>query len=127
MMEEPIWGYSELPWIKEGHCYTRGPGTYKIPSSDDVPIEFHIKLLDNSPNPKAIHSSRAVGEPPFFLGASAYFATYKAIQSARKDANVGDEYFRVDSPLSSERIRMACADHITARVCPQTYRPNGFI
>ena len=131
MMEEPVWGYKDLPWIKEGHCFTRGPGTYKIPSSDDVPVEFHVRLLDNSPNPKAIHSSRAVGEPPFFLGATAYFAAYNAILSARKDAGVGvdaeDKFFRVDSPLSAERIRLACTDDITNRVCTPDYRPNGFV
>jgi len=49
-------------------------GAYKIPAFNDVPIDFRVSLWKDSPNPLAIHSSKAVGEPPLFLGASVYFA-----------------------------------------------------
>ena len=38
--------------------FTTGPGSYKIPSSSDVPVEFNVSLLDRAPNPKAIFSSK---------------------------------------------------------------------
>eukprot|EP01133_Synstelium_polycarpum_P007377 gene7377-8596_t len=75
----------ELVTFPTGYLFTRGPSTYKIPGFNDVPLIFNVSLLGNSPNPKAIHSSKGVGEPPLFLGASVYFAIRDAIKSARAD------------------------------------------
>ena len=53
-----------------------GAGTYKIPSVADIPLDLRVHLLRDAPcaeTPLA-HSSKAVGEPPLFLGASAFFA-----------------------------------------------------
>lgn len=47
-------------------------GTYKIPSFNDVPIDFRVSLLKNHPNPTAIHSSKgdreANRDPPAHRG-----------------------------------------------------------
>ena len=60
---------------------------------------------------KAIHSSKAVGEPPFFLASAVFFAIKDAIIAAR--AEVGsNEWFPLDNPATPERIRMACVDEI---------------
>lgn len=56
-----------------------------------------------------------MGEPPLFLASSAFFAIKEAIRSARADAGASLE-FRLDSPATSARIRMACEDHITKKV-----------
>ena len=72
-MEELIWGDKEHTWVRPGQLFTRGPGTYKIPAFNDVPADFRVHLSDTD-NRFAIHSSKAVGEPPFFLGASVLFA-----------------------------------------------------
>ena len=37
-------------------------GMYKIPGFRDIPIVFNVSLLRNSPNDRAIHSSKGVGE-----------------------------------------------------------------
>ena len=66
-----------------GTFFTRGPGNYKIPGFTDIPIDFRVSLLSNAENPFAIHSSKAVGEPPLFLGAVVYLALRMAIESAR--------------------------------------------
>jgi len=126
-IEEVIWGCEELKWLKPGQCFTRGPGNYKIPSFNDVPVDFRVTLLKDSANPKAIHSSRAVGEPPLFLGASVFFAIRQAIASARVDAgHRPDEHFIVDSPLTPERIRMACGDKMATDFAEGSSRPAGF-
>jgi xanthine dehydrogenase/oxidase len=65
-----------------GILLTRGPGNYKIPSFGDVPREFNVRLLRDAGNERAIHSSKAVGEPPFFTAASVFFAIRDALQSA---------------------------------------------
>lgn len=48
----------ELKVAPNGFWITRGPGNYKIPSADDAPREFHVKLLKGSSNKKAIFSSK---------------------------------------------------------------------
>jgi xanthine dehydrogenase/oxidase len=72
-MEQLIWGDKEHTWVRPGHLFTKGPGTYNIPAFNDVPADFRVHLSDTD-NRFAIHSSKAVGEPPFFLGASVMFA-----------------------------------------------------
>ncbi len=47
---------------QRGTTFTTGPGTYKIPSVSDVPVVFNVSLLDRTPNPKAIFSSKVRGE-----------------------------------------------------------------
>ena len=59
----------ELPWLPYS-------GTYKIPTANDIPVDLRVTLLKDAPNghtPLA-HSSKAIGEPPFFLGAAVFFA-----------------------------------------------------
>ena len=55
---------------------------------------------------------QAVGEPPLFLAASVLFAIKDAITAARKESGVSG-YYRMDSPATCERIRMACVDQFT--------------
>ena len=62
---------------------------------------------------------QAVGEPPLFLGASVAFAIRDAIACVRREAGVS-ECFILDSPVTCERIRMACTDHITKQVSTYT-------
>lgn len=127
-LEETVWGCSEFSCLKPGVCFTRGPGTYKIPSFNDTPVDLRVTLVKDSANPNAIHSSRAVGEPPFFLGTAAFFAARAAIASAREDAGrSAQDYFVVDLPLTPERIRMACNDALSSRFSKNTSRPRPSI
>jgi xanthine dehydrogenase/oxidase len=76
-MEEIIRGDNEHPWVcPRGLTMTRGPGTYKIPSFNDVPQDFRVHLVHatESGNKRAIHSAKAVGEPPILLGCTVFFA-----------------------------------------------------
>ena len=120
----------------DGSTHTRGPGTYKIPAADDAPCDFRVSLLRGSRNAataRTVHSSKAVGEPPFFLGAAAFFALKRAVGAAREDAVAesngssggGEEdgekrrrrrsaaavspYFRLDLPATSEALRLSAA------------------
>mmetsp|Transcript_6137 Transcript_6137/g.15100 ORF Transcript_6137/g.15100 Transcript_6137/m.15100 type:complete len:571 (-) Transcript_6137:527-2239(-) len=116
--EELAFGDREHPWIRPGNLFTKGPGTYKIPSFNDTPIDMRVALLDNANNPFAVHSSKAIGEPPFFLAAAVFFAIREAIVAARMDAlgtRSAAAAFQLWSPATSERIRMACVDDVVAR------------
>lgn len=68
-IEEVVYADDDHTWIRpRAKVFTTGPGTYKIPAFNDVPETFNISLLENAENPFAVHSSKAIGEPPFFLG-----------------------------------------------------------
>ncbi|XP_067010051.2 xanthine dehydrogenase [Anabrus simplex] len=97
-----------------GTFFTRGPGMYKLPGFADIPATFNVSLLKGASNPRAVYSSKAVGEPPLFLASSIFFAIKEAIIAARRDVGLG-KTFQLDSPATAARIRMACADHITAK------------
>jgi xanthine dehydrogenase/oxidase len=88
-----------------------------------LPNDALLLLLQGAPNPKVIHSSKAVGEPPFFLGSAVLFAIKDAIFAARADEG-HSEWFPLDNPATPERIRMACVDPITKKFADADYRPK---
>lgn len=136
-MEELVWGDDSHKWLKRGNLFTKGPGTYKIPSFNDVPVDFRVSLMENTKNPNAVHSSKAVGEPPFFMASSVFFACRDAILHARKEngsielrekEESKDFYYNLDLPATSERIRMGCIDDICNRFIHHHephFRPAG--
>jgi xanthine dehydrogenase/oxidase len=73
--------------------------------------------LQGAPNHRAVHSSKAIGEPPLALGGAVLLALKDAVYSARADAG-HTGWFRLDTPATPERLRMACADHLTAPYAP---------
>ena len=44
-LEELKWGDGAHKWIPPGCLLTCGPGAYKIPSINDVPLKFNVSLL----------------------------------------------------------------------------------
>ncbi|KAF4519991.1 hypothetical protein B566_EDAN005491 [Ephemera danica] len=105
----------ELLYSPEGVMLTRGPSTYKIPGFSDAPARFNVTLLRGSSNPRAVYSSKAVGEPPLLLATSVFCAIKGAIAAAREDAGLSGR-FRLDSPATSACIRLACADQFMEKV-----------
>uniref|UniRef100_A0A6P7FW35 Xanthine dehydrogenase n=1 Tax=Diabrotica virgifera virgifera TaxID=50390 RepID=A0A6P7FW35_DIAVI len=114
----------EMMYSPRGETLTRGPGTYKIPGFADIPGEFNVSLLKGVSNPRAVYSSKAVGEPPLFLASSVMFAIKDAIKAAREENNVEPGHFRIDAPYTAAKIRMACMDNITAKI--QEPEPGSF-
>ncbi|XP_055613911.1 xanthine dehydrogenase [Uranotaenia lowii] len=115
----------EMVYSPTGTVYSRGPGVYKIPGFADIPGVFNVSLLTGAPNPRAVYSSKAVGEPPLFLASSVFFAIREAISAARKEENASDD-FNLVSPATSARIRLACQDRITLKFTepdPATFTP----
>ena len=89
----------ELVWNDDGRLMTHAPSTYKIPACSDRPREFNVALYDNENREDTIYRSKAVGEPPFMLGISAFFAL--------SDALGGDDYIALDAPATAECLLMA--------------------
>jgi xanthine dehydrogenase/oxidase len=61
----------------------------------------------------SISLNQAVGEPPFHLGASVFFALKEAVYAARAAAG-RPGYFTLDAPATPERLRLLCADELVA-------------
>ncbi|AOK28938.1 MULTISPECIES: xanthine dehydrogenase molybdopterin binding subunit [Burkholderia] len=76
----------ELWWRDDGTLMTHAPSTYKIPTVNDCPPDFRVKLFDNRNAEDSIHRSKAVGEPPLLLPFSVFFAIRDAIASVGGDA-----------------------------------------
>ena len=93
----------ELVWDAKGRLTTHAPSTYKIPACSDRPRIFNVALWD-APNPEdTIGKSKAVGEPPFMLGISAFFALAHAIAACGD----GTVYPALDAPATAERVLAA--------------------
>ncbi|KIN67457.1 Xanthine dehydrogenase, molybdopterin binding subunit [Sulfitobacter donghicola DSW-25 = KCTC 12864 = JCM 14565] len=91
----------ELVWDDRGALKTHAPSTYKIPACSDRPDIFNVALWDQ-PNPaRTIYRSKAVGEPPFMLGISAWSALADAI------ANCGPAYPDLQTPATAEAVLAA--------------------
>ena len=97
--------HEELRWDIKGRLLTDGPATYKIPAISDMPDEFNVHLLGDSPNDAAtVFHSKAVGEPPLMLAISVFAAIRDAIASL-------DERKRfpvLNAPATPEEVLRAC-------------------
>ncbi|KAL2263860.1 hypothetical protein VTK26DRAFT_4656 [Humicola hyalothermophila] len=122
-MEESLW-LRNGP--QRGNLFTRGPGAYKIPGFRDIPQVWNVSLLKGVEwkDLRTIQRSRGVGEPPLFMGSAVFFAIRDALKAARAQygvaATVGvdredDGLLRLESPATTERIRLACVDPIVER------------
>ncbi len=88
----------ELVWDDRGRLRTHAPSTYKIPAFSDQPDVFNVALWDGRNREDTIYRSKAVGEPPFMLGISAYLALSDAV------ASCGKAYPNLDAPATPERV-----------------------
>jgi len=97
--------HEELCWDDDGRLLTDGPATYKIPAIGDMPKDFRVELLSDSPNDAAtVFHSKAVGEPPLMLAMSVFAAIRDAIASV-------DNHQRfpvLNAPATPEEVLRAC-------------------
>ena len=82
------------------------PDTYKIPGIRDIPQDFRVNFLEDVPNPGTIRQSKAVGEPPFMLGLSVWFAIKDAVSAMGNGALEPALSF----PATNEAILLAVED-----------------
>lgn len=79
----------KVDYSSTGLLNTVGTWEYKPPLLLDIPSVLNVTLLKNDYNIDGILGSKAVGEPPYVIANSIYFAMKMAISSARRDAGVG--------------------------------------
>ncbi|MCE8511850.1 xanthine dehydrogenase molybdopterin binding subunit [Ruegeria pomeroyi] len=88
----------ELVWDDHGRLRTHAPSTYKIPACSDRPEVFNVALWDGQNREDTIYRSKAVGEPPFMLGISAWLALSDAV------ASCGNAYPALNAPATAEEV-----------------------
>jgi xanthine dehydrogenase large subunit len=97
----------ELVWHPQtGRLSTHAPSTYKIPTANDCPPVFNVRMFQGQNVEDSIHRSKAVGEPPLLLPFSVFFAIRDAISA------VGGH--RVDPPLQAPATSEAILSAILA-------------
>ncbi|KAL1637206.1 hypothetical protein SLS56_000865 [Neofusicoccum ribis] len=113
----------ESLWTRAGELATRGPGAYKIPGFADIPQVFNAAMLrvDGDGRPltwrhlRSVQSSKGIGEPPLFLGATVFFALREAVRAARAGNGLGEGRVVLESPATAEKLRLAVGDGIVRR------------
>ena len=93
----------ELVWDAAGHLKTHAPSTYKIPACSDRPEVFNVDLWPGQNGQKTVYRSKAVGEPPFMHGISAFLALSNAVSAC------GPRYPDLQAPATSEEVFNAIA------------------
>jgi xanthine dehydrogenase large subunit len=93
----------ELVWDAAGHLKTHAPSTYKIPACSDRPEVFNVDLWPGQNSQKTVYRSKAVGEPPFMHGISAFLALSNAVSAC------GPQYPDLQAPATSEEVFNAIA------------------
>ncbi|HPP82819.1 MAG TPA: molybdopterin-dependent oxidoreductase, partial [Rubrivivax sp.] len=97
----------ELWWHPQtGRLMTHAPSTYKIPTANDCPPVFDVRLYEHGNVADTIHRSKAVGEPPLLLPFSVLLAIRDAVSA------LGGH--RVDPPLRAPATSEAILDAIEA-------------
>ncbi|MDH2235919.1 xanthine dehydrogenase molybdopterin binding subunit [Pigmentiphaga sp. GD03639] len=96
----------ELVWKPDGALATHAPSTYKIPTSGDVPADFHVELWPEPNREDNVYGSKAVGEPPFMLGFAAFFAIRDAVAAARREQGRGP-LVPLSAPATPEAVLRA--------------------
>ncbi|MEO6744195.1 MAG: xanthine dehydrogenase molybdopterin binding subunit [Caldimonas sp.] len=97
----------ELVWHPQtGLLTTHAPSTYKIPTANDCPAVFNVRLFEGDAVADTIHRSKAAGEPPLLLPFSVFYAIRDAVSAA------GDH--RIDPPLTAPATSESILRAVTA-------------
>ena len=113
--EELVWHPNDGS-ANAGKLTTHAPSTYKIPTANDCPPVFNVKLFEGDNVEDSIHRSKAVGEPPLLLPFSVFFAIRDAVSA------VGGH--RVDPPLTAPATSEAILRAVTAVTADEHPHPN---
>ena len=93
----------ELLWNKDGRLLTHSASTYQIPAFSNAPMDFRVRLMPDTAQPRTIGNSKAVGEPPLMLA----FSVREALRDAIAAALPPEKIVALRSPATAEAIYRA--------------------
>ena len=94
----------ETMYSPSGELISDGTWEYKPPLYNDIPEEFNIELLSDSPYKGGVRNSKAVGEPPLLLAITSLGATRAAIRASRVERGL-DPGFTLSVPYAVAAAR----------------------
>jgi xanthine dehydrogenase/oxidase len=82
-----------------------------------VPLQLNVKILRGKTykHLRTIKSSKGVGEPPFLMGVSVFFALREAVKAARAQNGLAGPLIGLKSPCTAETLRLACGDELVQK------------
>lgn len=92
---------------ENGELMTNRTWTYKPPGAKDIPVDFRVRFLQKSANPFGVLRSKATGEPAFCMAFVVINALRHALNSARKDAGLPDEWYHLGSACTPDVVYKA--------------------
>ncbi|KXJ82609.1 hypothetical protein RP20_CCG012771 [Aedes albopictus] len=97
-----------------GELLTNRSWNYKPPGAKDIPIDFRIRFLRNSPNPAGVLRSKTTGEPASVMSVVVLCAIRNALLSARQDAGIDADQLWVPlgAPTTPEDIHLLAGNTI---------------
>uniref|UniRef100_A0A1Q3FR94 Putative xanthine dehydrogenase n=1 Tax=Culex tarsalis TaxID=7177 RepID=A0A1Q3FR94_CULTA len=95
-----------------GQLLTNRTWNYHLPGAKDIPVDFRVKLLHNTFNQNFVLRSKTTGEPALNMTISLLFALRNALNSARKDAGLSDDWYTIVTPATPEQICLAAGSKI---------------
>lgn len=101
--------FEDMNYNAQGALLTENVYRYKLPAADDIPREFNVKLLRDTPCEEGIHNSKGIGEANVQTALSVYGALRYALKSAREEFGNFDN-FDLEFPAGPENIRKCIPD-----------------
>ncbi|XP_010520495.1 PREDICTED: indole-3-acetaldehyde oxidase [Tarenaya hassleriana] len=105
--------------------------TYKIPTTDTIPRQFNVDILNSGNHEKRVLSSKASGEPPLLLAVSVHCATLAAAKEARKQLRAWKSHddsgsmFQLPIPATMPAVKEICGLHIVESYLEWKIRENS--
>ncbi|XP_062544106.1 uncharacterized protein LOC134211342 [Armigeres subalbatus] len=97
---------------QNGQLLTNRTWNYHLPGMKDIPVDFRVKLIHNTFNESFVLRSKTTGEPALNMTVALVFALRRALNSARKDAGLDDEWFTMVAPSTPEQICLAAGSKL---------------
>lgn len=100
------WTYENLVRDQKlGTLLSNRTWNYRVPGAEDIPADFRVTLIKgDGEGPTGPYGAKAVGEPPLLGACGVMFAIKQALRSARADAGLGDDYFDMVAPFTTEAL-----------------------
>ncbi|XP_053684269.1 uncharacterized protein LOC128734228 [Sabethes cyaneus] len=89
---------------ENGQLLTNRTWNYHLPGAKDIPIDFRVKLIHNTYNESFVLRSKTTGEPALNLTIALLFALRRALNSARKEAGLNNDWYTMTTPMTPEQI-----------------------
>ncbi|XP_055604383.1 uncharacterized protein LOC129752632 [Uranotaenia lowii] len=96
---------------ENGQLLTNRTWNYHLPGAKDIPVDFRVKLIHNTYNEMSVLRSKTTGEPALNMTVVLLFALRHALDSARKDAGLANEWFTLATPATPEEICLAAGSN----------------